>query len=346
MLNAELMKTALAQLAPVFLDRDATIAKVVEAVRQAARQGCELVAFGESLVPAYPIWLSRTDGARFNSPDQKRLHALYVDQAVVIGTRGDLCGGAGREPAGSAIGTEPGGHLAPVCRAARDSGIAVIMGVAERALDRGGHTLYCSRVFIEGRGERAGRIGSVHRKLMPTYEERLAWGIGDGAGLVTHRVGPFTVGALNCWENWLPSARMALYAAGEDVHVMLWPGSVGLTQDITRFVAMESRSFVLSASAILRAEDIPADVPERARMVGDAALLYDGGSCVAGPDGQWIVEPVAGREDLIIVELDPARVREERQNFDPAGHYARPDVLRLTVDRRPQAAADWLDAEA
>jgi nitrilase len=311
------MKVAIAQIAPVLLNRDATLAKVGEYVRRAAEQDAGLVVFGECIVPAYPLWLCRTDAARFEAEDQKRLHARYLDQAVSIAD----------------------GHLQPIADAARAAGIAVVLGVAERAADRGGHSIFCSRVVID----RSGEILSVHRKLMPTYEERLAWGVGDGSGLVTHRIGEFTVGALNCWENWMPLARAALYASGENLHIMLWPGAVRLTQDITRFVAREARSFVVSVSGIIRASDVPADVPERDRICGGADVFYDGGSCVAGPDGEWLIEPVADEEALLTAELDLDRVLEERQNFDPAGHYARPDVLRLTVDRRRHEAAEFMD---
>ncbi len=307
------MRVAIAQIAPRILDRRQTLERVCERVAEAGSAGAALVAFGETLVPAYPFWLSRTDSARFESPLQKSIHARYLAEAVSI----------------------EAGDLAPVQDAARAAGVFVVLGVAERPADRGGHTIYCSCVCINAEGE----VVSVHRKLMPTYEERLSWGIGDGAGLVTHALGPFRIGALNCWENWMPLARAALYARGEDLHVALWPGSAKLTSKITRFVARESRSYVLSASGLIRESDVPVDVPGRDSMVDAGEVVYDGGSCIAGPDGAWVVEPVVGREALLVADLDPARVGEERQNFDPAGHYARPEILRLEVDGRRHVAA-------
>ncbi len=305
------LKVGIAQLAPVWLDRDRTLAKIVAAVEAAAQEECQLLAFGETLLPGYPFWIERTDGARFNDARQKQLHAHYLDQAVQI----------------------EAGHLDPLLAAAAKANMMVIVGCAERPLDRGGHSVYATLVTVSPRGE----ILSTHRKLMPTYEERLTWSPGDGHGLRVHPLGVFTVGGLNCWENWMPLPRAALYAQGEDLHVAIWPGSKRNTHDITRFIAKEGRSYVLSVSALMRPEDIPPDTPHRAAIVADAPpFLTDGGSCLAAPDGSWIIEPQTEVEMIQVVTIDHQRVREERQNFDPVGHYSRPDVTRLVLNRQRQ----------
>ncbi len=316
--DARPLTVAAAQIAPVWLDRDRTLAKVGRWITRAADRGCGLVAFGEALVPGYPWWIEHTDGARFNSPVQKALHAHYLEQAVDIDA----------------------GHLDATCALARKRAITIVLGTIERPRDRGSHSAYCSLVVIGADGA----IGSVHRKLMPTYEERLSWAVGDGHGLRTHQVGAFTLGALNCWENWMPLVRAALYAQGEDLHVASWPGNDYNTRDVTRFAAREGRSYVVAASSLMRRRDIPDSVPHAAMLRRALpAVMGNGGSCIAGPDGEWIAPPVTGREALIVRSVDIARVREERQNFDAAGHYGRPDVTHLTVDRRRQSTVRTID---
>lgn len=312
------LTVGLAQIAPVWLDRSRTLSRIVEQVHAAATQRCRLVAFGEALLPGYPFWVERTNGAVFNSPLQKEIHAHYLTQAVQI----------------------EAGHLDQVCQAARERKIAIVLGCIERPADRGGHSVYASLVYIY----QDGAIRSVHRKLMPTYEERLTWSPGDGHGLRVHRLGAFTVGGLNCWENWMPLARAALYGQGEDLHVAIWPGGIHNTRDITRFIAIEARSYVLSVSGLMRVGDFPSDTPHRSEIIAAGGeLLANGGSCIAAPDGSWLVEPVVGEERLIVATLDHRRVREERQNFDPAGHYARPDVTQLTVNRERQSTVKLLN---
>jgi len=314
------LSVALAQIAPVWLDREKTLEKVAQYASDAGSKGADLVTFGEALIPGYPFWVELTDGARFNSPDQKKMYAHYLDQGVVV-ERGDL------------------EELSKICA---QNSMAAYVGVMERAPDRGGHSLYCSLVYID----KLGSIGSVHRKLQPTYDERLVWAQGDGNGLRTHPMGAFRVGGLNCYENWLPLARAALYAQGEDLRVAVWPGGLHNTKDITRFIALESRSYVVSVSGLLRPQDIPTDTQFYEELTVNAPSHFaSGGSAVAGPDGEWILEPQVGEEGLFVVELDHARVREERQNLDIVGHYSRPDVTQLHVNRARQSTAVFTDGE-
>ena len=316
--NEGRLTVGLAQIAPVWLRRDATLAKVAEWTSQAADKGCQLVVFGEALVPGYPFWVACTDGARFESALQKSLYSHYLSEGVSI---------------------EEGG-LDAICDIAAEREIAVYIGVIERATDRGGHSLYCSMVYISPQGQ----IESVHRKLMPTYEERLVWAMGDGHGLATHALGEFTAGGLNCWENWLPLARSALYAQGEDLHVAIWPGSVRNTEDITRFIAKEGRSYVVSVSGLMRKSDIPQDLPHYEEL--SAAMdnvMADGGSCLADPAGNWVLSPETGEECLRIATIDHDLVKQERHNLDVAGHYARPDVTRLSVNRKRQVTVEFSD---
>ncbi len=313
-----LLKVAMAQIAPVWLNKAATIGKIESTVLEAVNEKAELIIFGEALLPGYPFWLAYTDGASWDLKINKEIHAHYIRNSVQI-EAGDLDG---------------------ICGLAKNNKMAIYLGIIERAKDRGGHSLYCSLVFINEKGE----IKSVHRKLQPTYDERLTWASGDGNGLQVHGLKQFTVGGLNCWENWMPLPRAALYGQGENLHVAVWPGNENNTKDITRFIARESRSYVISVSSLMRATDFPKETPYLDKIMEKAPdVLANGGSCIAGPDGEWITEPVINKEGLIYETLDFNKVLEERQNFDPVGHYARPDVTKLWVNRERQSTVEFKD---
>jgi len=316
--NDAQLRVGMAQMSPVWLDKQKTIAKIIFQINEAADKECELLVFGEGLLPGYPFWLGLTHATEFDSKMQKEMHAHYVRNAIQI----------------------EAGELDEITNLCRDRKISVYLGLIERPLNRGGHSLYCSLVYIDAKGE----IRSVHRKLQPTYDERLTWSPGDGNGLQVHPLKKFTVGGLNCWENWMPLPRTALYGLGEDLHIAVWPGSDHNTRDITRFIARESRSFVISVSSLMNRKDFPNDTPYLDQILQDCPdVLANGGSCIAGPDGEWIIEPQIGKEGLIIQDIDFNRVLEERQNFDVVGHYSRPDVTRLTVNRERQSILDIED---
>lgn len=302
---------AMAQLAPVWLNKSGTVEKAKEAMLEATKKNADLIVFGEGFLPGYPFWLSLTQGAKWELPVNKELHAHYANNAIQI----------------------EAGDLDSICKLAKELKLAVYLGIIERAKDRGGHSLYCSLVYIN----KAGEPKSVHRKLQPTYDERLTWAPGDGHGLRVHELNGFTLGGLNCWENWMPLPRAALYAQGENLHVAVWPGGDHNTKDITRFVARESRSFVVSVSSLMRKTDFPAQTPHLEKILENAPdILANGGSAIAGPNGEWMVQPIVNEEGVFCHTLALSSVYEERQNFDPVGHYSRPDVTQLVLNTERQ----------
>lgn len=311
-----LINVALAQISPVWLDKKATLEKILSTLEEAKNRGAELVVFGEGLLPGYPFWLALMDGAAWNKKEVKELHRHYILNSISI----------------------EDGELDAVCAFAKANSIAIYLGIIERPQDRGGHSVYASMIYINQNGS----IESVHRKLQPTYDERLTWSPGDGNGLITHKLKDFKVSGLNCWENWMPLPRAAMYAQGTNLHVACWPGSDHNTKDITRFIAREGRTYVLSVSSTMFKGDFPANTPHLDMILEKSpAILANGGSCIAGPDGEWIIEPQIGKEEIIIATLDFNRILEERQNFDPVGHYSRPDVTQLYVNRERQSTVKF-----
>ena len=309
------LKVALAQISPVWLNKEKSIEKIEKSILDAAKENCELIVFGEALLPGYPFWLALTEGAKWNLDINKEIHAHYVRNSITI----------------------ENGELDSICKLAKEHKIAIYLGIMERPKTRG-QSIYASLVYINEKGE----IKSVHRKLQPTYDERLTWAPGDGNGLQVHPLKEFTLGGLNCWENWMPLPRAALYGLGENLHIAVWPGSDHNTKDITRFIARESRSYVISVSSLMSKSDFPTDTPHYDKLMSVAPeILANGGSCIAKPDGEWLVEPAVNKEGLIIETLDFNRVLEERQNFDAAGHYSRPDVTKLHVNRERQSTVSF-----
>jgi len=316
--KSNFLKVALAQISPVWLDKKQTIQKIKNTIEAASKEKAELIVFGEALLPGYPFWIGLTNGAAWNSSVQKEIHAHYVQNSITIEK----------------------GELASICNLAKEHRMAIYLGIIERAQNRGGHSIYASLVYIN----QDGVIKSVHRKLQPTFDERLTWAPGDGHGLQVHPLKNFTVGGLNCWENWMPLPRAALYGQGEDLHVAVWPGSDHNTKDITRFIARESRSFVISVSSLMQKSNFPKETPHFDKIIKNAPdTLVNGGSCIAGPDGEWILEPVINKEGIFYETLDFSRVLEERQNFDVAGHYSRPDITKLHVNRDRQSTVSFED---
>jgi nitrilase len=316
-MTSDSLRVAAAQARPMWLDATGTTKKVLAWLQDAAARQVELVVFPETLLSGYPFWVEITDGARFDDPVQKRAYAAYLNAAVVI----------------------DGPEIAQIVEAARDLGIFVYLGTAERGAGPASGTVFSTLVAID---PRLGVV-STHRKLVPTFEERLVWGFGDGNGLRTHQVGATRVGGLNCWENWMPQARHAMYACGEDLHVSVWPGNPVNTTDAVRFIALEGRVWSLAACGLLSLSDVPVDFPLR-DMLEELGVseIRRGGSAIAAPDGTWVCAPVADEERLIVADIDLAAVRAARHTLDPTGHYSRPDVFSVTIDRARHEAARFV----
>ena len=307
----EPVKVAAVQAAPVLADRDATINKVITLAETAAVEGARLVAFPEAFVPGYPDWVWRT---RPWDTSASALYTRLLDQAVVVGS-----------PAA--------GRLSDT---ARRLGIWLCVGADER--DESGSTLYNTLLYFAPDGTLAAR----HRKLMPTGAERLVWGTGDGSTLAVTDTAFGRLGGLICWENYMPLARAALYARGIDVYLApTWDNS-DVWVPTLRHIAKEGRCFVIGVTACIRATDLPDDLPGRADLYGGTEdWLSRGNSTIVGPDGEILAGPLTGEDGIIYAEIDATAARAARQQFDPAGHYSRSDILRLTVDTTPHAAVSF-----
>ncbi len=301
--RAGTFKVAAVQAAPVYLDREATIAKACSLVAEVAANGASLAVFPETWVPGYPVWANAD--SRWNYGPAKQAYAELYRNAV------DVSGPA----------------LWPLQQAAREHGVAVVIGVNERTPTG---TLYNSMAFIDVDGTLLG----VHRKLVPTYHERMIWGRGDGSTLSVFDSSVGRLGGLICWEHWMPLARYALYAEGEQVHAALWPSASETFLLACRNMAFEGRVFVVAAASYLTKAMLPPGFPLMKELEAFPETLCRGGSAIVGPDARFIAGPVYDCETVLYGEVDLDRLIEEKQLLDVAGHYSRPDVLSLHVNRR------------
>jgi nitrilase len=302
---SERFTAAVVQAAPVPFDRDRTLNKLRDLAADAARREARLAVFPEAFVSAYPKGLDFGARVGLRTPEGREDFRRYFDSAVDV----------------------PGPAVDRLARIARENRLHLVVGVIEREIG----TLYCTVLFFAPDGRYLGK----HRKLMPTAMERLVWGFGDGSTLPVFETPLGRLGAVICWENYMPLLRTAMYAK----NIQLWcaPTADGRKTWIPtmQHVALEGRCFVFSCNQFTRRRDFPADY--RA-VQGNApeTVISEGGSCIVSPLGEILAGPNYDGECILTAEVDPAEITRGKYDFDVVGHYARPDVFRLVVNERPQ----------
>jgi nitrilase len=296
----EAVKVACVQAEPVIFERDATIERLGELAAEARGNGAQLAVFPEAFIPVYPSSRWARYLAGWTDDDARPAYARLARESLEIPS-----------PAATRIG-----------EIAREHSIWLAVGANELA----GGTIY-NALLLYGPD---GRLAIHHRKLMPTNHERMVWGLGSAEGLGAVETELGRIGGLICWENMMPLARFALYESGIEIYVAPTADDTESWLDSMRHIARESRSFVISCCVYQRASSYPDDVPI---SEGDD-VLGRGGSAILGPDGSYLAGPLWDEEGILYAELDPMRLHEERQRFDAAGHYHRPDVLSLRVRGR------------
>ena len=302
--ESQTFRVAIAQFAPVYLDKAASLARAIQIVQDAKKRGAGLVAFGETWLPGYPAWLDVCPNVGlWEHLPTKQVFARLRQNSITI----------------------PGPEVAALCEAAGDLKINVAMGINERVeAGPGNGTLYNSLLTITPEAE----LANHHRKLVPTHTERLIWGHGDGQGLSSVKTGVGRIGGLICWEHWMPLARMAMHNSGEHIHVAVWPTVHELHQLCSRHYAFEGRCFVLAVGLMMPTHDLPSELQAGTNMQKRSGeLLERGGSAIIAPDSRYIVEPVYDREELIVADLNLGEIDQEFLTLDVSGHYSRPDVF-------------------
>lgn len=290
--------------AEVAEDLDAGLVLTHDKAMQAAAQGARLIVFPETWIPGYPAWLDLCrDAALWDHAPVREVFSRLAENSVAV----------------------PGPEFERLANTAREAQATLVLGISERvARGPGRGTLYNSLLTID----QDGRLLNHHRKMMPTYTERLVWGAGDVEGLRAVDTPAGRVGALVCWEHWMPLARQALHESGEDVHVAVWPTVHEMHQVASRQYAFEGRCYVLASGALMRANRLPHELETHPGRVSDAEQwVLRGGSAIIGPDGSYVCGPVFDEETILLADLDLRQNRAESMTLDVTGHYHRPELF-------------------
>lgn len=305
------IKVGIIQHSSVHQNLSASVEKLTDLLAQAARQDIQMVVVGEGWLSGYPVWFDYIpEAALWNYPPTKKLYARFRKNSVVI----------------------DGDEMKHIQSLAKKYNMVLSLGMNERVeKGLGVGSVYNSLVLIDADGT----IINHHRKLVPTFTEKLVHAHGDAAGLKAEQTKVGKVGGLICWEHWMPLNRQALHNDAEQIHVAMWPNVHEMHQIASRQYAFEGRCFVLAAGQMLKAKDLPEELklPENLAANPEQYILK-GGSCIIAPDGRYIVAPVFDKEDIITAEIDLQEMYYEKMTLDTAGHYYRPDVFNFSVNRK------------
>lgn len=317
-------KVAIIQHAPVFLNIDESLKKAAALAEEAANHGAAVIVFPETWLPGFPIWLDfAPNAALWDYAPAKTLYRLLVENSLAIGSD----------------------RFKALLDIAKTTDTYLVMGAHEVA----GGTLYNTIIYID----RGAKKYQIHRKLVPTYTERMVWGRGDGSTLDVLETEYGNIGGLICWEHWMPLARAAMHARHETLHVSQWPDVKDLHQLASRHYAFEGQCFVLAAGCVLSRKDIIEGYRSLNSPENDAfeilqafegeneELVLNGGSAIIGPDSGYLAGPVYDRPEIIYGEIEPRRITEGHLAIDTNGHYSRPDVFQLEVNASPQAGVSF-----
>lgn len=313
--NPSIVRVAVVQAAPVIMDRDATVDKTIRLTHEAGEKGAKIVIFPEAFIPAYPRGLSFGSKIGSRTKEGRQDWFRYWDNSIEVPSQStELLG-----------------------EAARKAGVYLVIGVIERDQETSGGTLYCTVLFFSPEGKLLGK----HRKLKPTAAERVVWGEGDGSTLPVFETPYGKIGALICWENYMPLARAAMYAKGIQLYIAPTADARESWQATIRHIAMEGRCFVLSCNQYVTKDMYPVDLACYDELGSSPDIMSSGGSAIVGTLGEYVVEPIYGKEDILITDLDLRDIAYSQLDFDPVGHYSRPDVFTLIVDEEKKENVKW-----